>query len=131
MVNTNYWNKKDRALKFLGGKCNHCNSTEDLEIDHIIPLNYKYAKHSICALSEEKFLIELNKCQLLCHNCHTLKSLKDQGFERITTETHNLSRYRFGCRCDICKEAKSSYMRNYRNQRSEKQESTTFEVSNG
>lgn len=47
-----------------------------LEIDHIIPLgrNRKHRQAVNNSWSKERLKRELSKCQVLCANCHRLKS---------------------------------------------------------
>lgn len=54
---------RDRILAKFGNKCCYCNSTENLEIDHIIPLS-KGGKED-----------EINM-QVLCRACNRRKSNK-------------------------------------------------------
>jgi len=54
---------RDRILKRDGNKCGRCQSTENLEIDHIIPLS-KGGRHD-----EDNF-------QVLCRTCNRKKSNK-------------------------------------------------------
>lgn len=102
--------RRKYAFDTLGNKCIRCNSTENLEIDHIKPetKNPKLKRYiggniSIWKLTDKEFLLELPKCQLLCFKCHNIKSILDAG--KIPSHNqHNYSRYsNYGCRCNICK----------------------------
>lgn len=52
---------QDYIIEKLGRKCRHCDSTWDLEIDHITPIS-------------EGGLDEWNNLQCLCENCHNVKT---------------------------------------------------------
>jgi len=54
------------------GPCKKCGSDVMLQIDHIDP-SLKVT-HNIWSWSKERRGIELAKCQVLCHDCHSQKS---------------------------------------------------------
>jgi len=66
--------KRIECVEYLGGKCVGCGTTENLQFDHIdrntksFQLAHKYG-NSFAYLKPE-----LDKCQLLCKECHELKS---------------------------------------------------------
>jgi hypothetical protein len=68
------WAKIYKAIKELGGKCHKCNEKRIwlLCFHHIIPEekeeSINFLKNSKVRFS--KLLQEVNKCQLLCQNCH-------------------------------------------------------------
>ena len=100
-----YFKVREKILILLGGKCSLCDSTENLEIDHI---DYKEKKFNIAkfhSVTEEKLLEEVAKCRLLCADCHHKKSIEERGYNsRYQHGTHVC--YRHGkCRCDLCREA--------------------------
>ncbi len=66
--------KKKKAIDYKGGKCELCGykkSIAALTFHHINPLfkEYLISGTSLCK-SWDKLVIELDKCQLLCCNCH-------------------------------------------------------------
>lgn len=65
---------QNRRKKWLSenGPCIKCGSWEKLEIDHI-DRTQKWS-HKIWSYSEEKRLLELAKCQVLCSDCHKKKT---------------------------------------------------------
>lgn len=66
------WYKKIKSIKYLGNKCEHCNTTDvrHLTFHHIDP-NYKEDTISqIFGKRWEYIQNELDKCILLCKNCH-------------------------------------------------------------
>lgn len=62
---------KKFALSYLGGNCQVCGSVEELEFHHVDP---DEKIHSITSMlggsTRERLITELEKCELLCHNCH-------------------------------------------------------------
>ena len=113
--------RKRRAviLEQLGGKCVHCSSRTDLEIDHRNPKHKEInVSRRLAGLAVSKLTKELKKCQLLCRPCHELKSIKERG-HTVAKGTHGtLSAYRW-CgppKCDECKKAKRLYVATRRKQ---------------
>jgi hypothetical protein len=94
----------------LGGVCSHCPSTTELELDHIDPATKSFTVSKLGSCNEVKFWAEVDKCQLLCTDCHQAKTLVD--LNRVSAKiTHGtLSSYRY-CKCDLCRKAKSDYSR--------------------
>lgn len=100
-------------IYYLGGKCKNCGSTEKLEIDHIDPKTKDFTLgsrwHRMSKLNNE----ELKKCQVLCQSCHIEKTVKERGY-KLAKGTHGtLSSYRY-CKCDLCRKAKSDWMKEYK-----------------
>lgn len=66
-----YHRRRKLILERLGGKCNYCGSTEDLEIDHIDPFKKEVKINKrLSGLAESKSEAEIEKCQLLCKACN-------------------------------------------------------------
>ena len=76
--NTEYWRKrrleiKKMAIEYLGGKCEICgyNKCPDaFDFHHKDPSIKEFRIGSFRIKSWEKIKKELDKCQLLCSNCH-------------------------------------------------------------
>lgn len=70
-----YAERRAFAIEFLGGMCEKCKSTTNLEIDHRDPdlKSFDISKMWSCALV--KYKAELLKCQLLCKDCHRDKTI--------------------------------------------------------
>lgn len=64
----------------LGGKCKICESENNLEFDHIDPITKSFCMTKFLNVSKEKALEELNKCQLLCSECHKNKSSNNKDY---------------------------------------------------
>jgi hypothetical protein len=71
-----YRRRKAQAVELLGGRC-WCGRTEQLEIDHIDWRTKTMKMDRMAWVSEERFLAELKKCQVLCNEHHIEKSRKD------------------------------------------------------
>jgi hypothetical protein len=65
---------KVMAVAYLGGKCSRCGYDKciaALEFDHIDPVGKKFSMSDKgLTRSWDKIAAELDKCQLLCANCH-------------------------------------------------------------
>lgn len=90
-----------------------CGTAESLEIDHIDPATKELDVGKMWAVSEERLMREVKKCQLLCKEHHKEKTLRDKGL-KSARETHGtLSSYRY-CKCALCRRAKNEYNREYK-----------------
>ena len=70
-----YERNKQKYVDKLGGKCVKCGTTEHLQFDHINPLEKSF---TISSNFHRKDLDEeLDKCQLLCWDCHMEKTKED------------------------------------------------------
>lgn len=61
-------------LDMLGGKCVGCGITENLQFDHIDRYSKSFCIGKNLASKLEKLVEEAKKCQLLCDNCHKIKT---------------------------------------------------------
>jgi len=71
--------KKKRAicLEYLGGKCVKCGTTHNLQFDHIKREGKKYEITRKLSNNFDNLKEELDKCQLLCVDCHLDKTAKE------------------------------------------------------
>src|ERR1700722_18143959 len=74
--------RKERYAKYiskwkmyLGNKCVKCDSTEDLQFDHIDPSTKYKNITEMTDCSELRQLEEIQKCQLLCRKHHDEKTI--------------------------------------------------------
>jgi 5-methylcytosine-specific restriction endonuclease McrA len=104
--------RRELAVEVLGGKCARCGNTEGLEADHVDPKKKSFGL-SGCDLSEQRFLEELEKCQLLCDACHNAKTIVEKGKKQAPGTHGTLSSYRY-CHCEECRRAKREWFRAYR-----------------
>ena len=72
--------RKEVLIKMLGGKCECCGSTFNLQFDHIDPTtkSFSIAKKYGC----KEVFEEIKKCQLLCYKCHMKKTSEDWHLNR-------------------------------------------------
>jgi len=101
--------KDARRKKWLAenGPCVKCGSWRELEVDHIDPKTK--TMHRLWTYSEARRIAELAKCQILCRSCHKKKTFVDFGWGK-----HGATRYRCGCRCDICRAAHAARVRKWK-----------------
>lgn len=65
--------KKTKAIEYLGGKCEICGYDKNisaLDFHHRNPEEKEISVSSLYQYSWERMKEELDKCQLLCANCH-------------------------------------------------------------
>lgn len=109
-----YAENRAKAIDLLGGICVWCGTTEQLEFDHINGDRIDRS-HKISALllsSWNRVVEELEKCQLLCKDCHTVKTWSQN---RVRAKHGSASFYiNQKCRCDRCKAANAERVRKYR-----------------
>lgn len=73
------WNK---CIEYAGGKCFVCGTTENLTFHHKNPKEKTATiRELILCRWNTRLLPELNKCVLLCRNCHDV----EHGFRQIKT----------------------------------------------
>ena len=96
------WMAKRRAtwISILGNCCYKCGSTNRIELDHVD--RKTKVSNSIWSWKAERIVQELSKCQLLCHDCHKIKTLSEITLPLV----HGIFRgYDKGCRCSECRRA--------------------------
>ena len=79
-INGQYEKNRRLIIEQLGGVCSYpgCNCTEDLQLDHINPLEKEYnISERLSSWDIKKLQPEIDKCQLLCPKHHLEKTLKD------------------------------------------------------
>jgi hypothetical protein len=112
--------RRQDLLNLAGNKCEACNSTDNLEFNHI-DRSTKLITLSGKGLDGrwETILKELDKCELLCNNCHLEKTREQYKNKEIrpwnsnkhlpyihgTARTYS----EIACRCNDCKYAKKIY----------------------
>ena len=66
--------RKDNAIKYLGGKCHNCGFTGNracFDFHHVDGKDHQWTKLRL--KSWDKVITELDRCILLCANCHRLE----------------------------------------------------------
>ena len=107
-----YYRIRQEAIERLGGKCVKCGSKERLQFDHINPKNKKYEVSLLLSLPLKEFWKEIKKCQVLCRECHSIKTIYEQGKKPAKGTHGTLSSYRY-CKCNLCRKAKSDWQKEY------------------
>jgi 5-methylcytosine-specific restriction endonuclease McrA len=107
--------RRTKLINHLGGKCVNCNSTENLQFDHIDPSSKTFTIAQKWLTNWNNLLKEVSKCQLLCQTCHSNKTIKDLGNKPRQHGSDTM--YRQGCRCIECKQAHSVVGKNYQPKR--------------
>ena len=86
--NTRSYRERKQAIRIqlqalLGGKCTRCLVSDHrlLDFDHLDPLTKTMNISQKLHLPWETLVEEAKKCQLLCPNCHRLKTLEQGGFD--------------------------------------------------
>lgn len=72
-VKRNRKSKKQKCVDYKGGKCQKCGYNkciEALEFHHLDPSQKDFSIAKAHSWKMEKLLPELDKCMLLCANCH-------------------------------------------------------------
>lgn len=111
-----YHKRREDALSALGARCSECSRENNLQIDHIDPKKKSFSIAKMWGVSEKRFWEEINKCQLLCEECHERKTLRDLGRGSAKNTHGTLSSYRY-CgppKCEKCKRAKRDQARRLR-----------------
>ena len=74
--------RKIYYISLLGGKCCECgielndNNYSIFDFHHINPKEKEFTWNKLRLLSDDKIMKELQKCKLLCSNCHRLEHYK-------------------------------------------------------
>ena len=104
-----YAARRAEAISCLGGQCAWCGATEGLELDHIDRSTKIASVAKLMVAARAKFEAEVAKCQLLCQSCHGGKT-----HEEVSVPHGGGIRGRIGCRCDLCRAARTAYFRELR-----------------
>lgn len=76
--------RKAELVEEMGGKCKRCGYAENnvaLDFDHIDPTRERFGigpRLAFCSMSV--LLAEIAKCQLLCANCHRIRTFDNSSF---------------------------------------------------
>lgn len=112
--------RRNAIINLLGGECTECSSKENLEINHI-DRSLKSFTLSGKGLDKkwETVLTEVNKCELLCKECHLEKTriqyknkeIKQWNDNKHLPYIHGTTRTysEQACRCEDCRYSKKLY----------------------
>ena len=105
--------RRAKYIEMLGGKCQNCGSMDSLEFDHTNAKSKEFDLNDIRDGSEERILKELDKCVLLCRDCHLIKTRENQDYvnkDKKPARHGTLWMYkRYKCRCPKCRMAMRQY----------------------
>lgn len=110
-MNKRYHRLRAEYIKSMGGECVDCGETSNLEFDHLDSSQKSFDVGRILTHAKVKREQELAKCVLRCHDCHVIKSRREDW----STVDHGegLTGKR-NCYCDLCKPLKRVYMQNFK-----------------
>ena len=101
---------------FAGKRCAHCDSTEDLQLDHVDPATKSpqagRGSLRIWSWSDARREAELALCQPLCGRCHRRKTAAERRkpLKHGTAYAYQSRR----CRCPVCREWASANWQRYK-----------------
>ena len=75
--------QRQKRIEHLGGKCVGCGCEENLQFDHIDRKQKQSNVSSLLGYSDERVLVEVNKCQLLCEQCHQYKTTINHDMNKL------------------------------------------------
>jgi 5-methylcytosine-specific restriction endonuclease McrA len=104
--------RKLRLIELLGGKCERCGSTKNLEFDHLKPKQKKFIISKFIDRADVNLLDEVNKCQLLCKACHHEKTLEKREYGKLSSHGTIWRYKKYKCRCRKCVKAMKDYYDN-------------------
>jgi len=70
------WHRRMDAIVYLGGICKDCgykDNLDALEFDHVRPKLYR-AVGQLSGASWGTYKAELDRCELVCANCHAIRT---------------------------------------------------------
>ena len=103
-----------KALEYLGGKCKSCGTEDNLEFDHEDRSLKSFSINNLLSRRWDIQVQELDKCQLLCLDCHLEKTLTEMPDWLGVAEHGTHSKYITGCRCSPCREGHRLLAKEYR-----------------
>ena len=121
-INRRRWAFKLKVLEYKGNKCQNCGYNKcpnALQFHHLDPSQKDFNISESYCRKWETVKIELDKCELICANCHAEKHFIPAPNDYLDSmkwpepEHGSYAKYRKGCRCSECKLANNSRMRNY------------------
>jgi uncharacterized protein YktB (UPF0637 family) len=106
------------AVEQLGGACQKCGAQTNLHFDHVDPATKRAAISNILLHSRESISAELQKCQLLCADCHKEKTTTNDEYQNGQAQHGSPAMYNVHkCRCDLCRAWKSTYDKQWKEKR--------------
>lgn len=98
------YSKKLKAINYLGGCCSICGETHFFKLcfHHTESENKEFNISNIKNLRWSKIEEELNKCVLLCHNCHYKVHYENDKKNRYKTNKKTYLEYKRINSCEKC-----------------------------
>ena len=93
-----YWRirKKKELVEYKGGKCEICEYSKDIlgayDFHHIDPSKKEFSISQYTVLNIEKLKKEVDKCMLVCRNCHA--EIHDKENRHIRDEAFSFERHK-------------------------------------
>ncbi len=105
-----YQTRRLEFIEYLGGACVRCGTDQGLEFDHInrFSKSFNIAKRMV-SMNYEELKLEIDKCQLLCKECHLEKSREAGDMKNVEHGGGNSGKR--NCKCEPCKLKKAEYMK--------------------
>jgi len=79
---TNRWRlRKEMAVEYKGGQCEDCKTSYPMpvfEFHHLDPSQKEFTWTKMRLVSDAKLYKELDKCALLCANCHRIRHYSER-----------------------------------------------------
>lgn len=125
---------KEKAVEYKGGKCERCPYNKciaALDFHHLDPKEKDFGiADNGHTRSWEKIKQELDKCIMLCANCHREEHAKEHELKKeslkerkkkFTGFVHGTRNgyTHYKCRCDLCKKANNEHSKKYKKPRSQ------------
>lgn len=101
--------KRQELIQALGGKCARCGSSENLEFDHLDPNQKEFRVSEMLDWGEVRLSQEVEKCQLLCKDCHHQKTLENWEYGQEAPHGGIWRWRKYKCRCADCMQANDKY----------------------
>jgi len=114
-------NRRAYWIASKGGVCVKCGSDDRLEIDHIDRTLKTLNFSSIWSRSKEIQDREPANAQLLCYECHKIKTRSERVDPNLQHGTTGM--YKRKCRCQICRDADAARCRRQRAAKKEREAS--------
>ena len=105
-------NRRLDWIESQGGRCAECGSTDRLEVDHIDPSLKTMNPTNLWSRTAAVREAELANCQVLCHDCHFVKSMQVHDHPTIHGTSNGYEKR--ACRCDECRGWNSARVRRSR-----------------
>ena len=111
--------RRQVLIEMSGGKCKNCGSQDSLEFNHIDRKSKSFTLSGAgLDTSWEKIILEWQKTELLCSQCHLEHTRMLYKTQQINSWNKNLHPFIHGtvrcyqetkCKCEECKKAKKLY----------------------